>query len=203
MSTRRPGTSKSGYSSETSSDGGLGKDGRRRGPVDKASDDYKKRRERNNEAVKKSRSKAKERTAQTQERVSALQSENNELIRRLTFWTRSSSYWKRCTPPTPRLRIPKMPTSWTTNCKRWPTTLTWRASHTNRHLNFNPVNQLINGHRDCHVRILYTTIIMIEEICKALVLSNVRRWIQIATHVYTCHLTTIMSTVTLLYIAVN
>jgi len=85
MSTRRPGTSKSGYSSETSSDGGLGKDGRRRGPVDKASDDYKKRRERNNEAVKKSRSKAKERTAQTQERVSALQSENNELNQKINI----------------------------------------------------------------------------------------------------------------------
>ena len=78
-------TSKSGYSSDAaSSDGGMAGSSKR-GNVDKASDEYKRRRERNNEAVKKSRSKAKERTTATQHRVNILQAENNDLSSKISI----------------------------------------------------------------------------------------------------------------------
>lgn len=47
--------------------------------LDKNSDEYRKRRERNNQAVKKSRNKTKEKTQQTLERVNQLRKENEAL----------------------------------------------------------------------------------------------------------------------------
>lgn len=52
---------------------------RKRKPLIKGSDEYKRRRERNNEAVKKSRIKSKEKTSETQQKVDLLASENREL----------------------------------------------------------------------------------------------------------------------------
>jgi len=82
---RSANTSRTGYSSDAaSSDGGMAGSSKGR-VVDKGSDEYKRRRERNNEAVKKSRSKAKERTSATQKRVDALQHENDQLSGRISI----------------------------------------------------------------------------------------------------------------------
>ncbi|KAI1300004.1 CCAAT/enhancer-binding protein gamma [Halotydeus destructor] len=90
-------TSVNGYSSEGSSDG-AGPDGsrsgRRKTPLDKNSDEYRKRRERNNEAVKKSRSKAKEKTQATVERVNKLQAENSTLHQRIEVLSKEFDFLK-------------------------------------------------------------------------------------------------------------
>lgn len=66
----------------SSDNGKLPKTGpkRRRKPLIKGTEEYKKRRERNNEAVKKSRIKSKEKTCETQEKVSELAAENKMLL---------------------------------------------------------------------------------------------------------------------------
>lgn len=56
--------------------------------VDKGSDDYKKRRERNNIAVRKSREKAKVRSRETEKKVSELARENDTLFKRLQNLTK-------------------------------------------------------------------------------------------------------------------
>ncbi|KAH7642358.1 uncharacterized protein LOC124492500 [Dermatophagoides farinae] len=66
-----------GRNKSTSSSKQFGRVNRR--TLDKNSDEYKKRRERNNLAVKKSRNKSKQKTQQTQERVNELKEENQRL----------------------------------------------------------------------------------------------------------------------------
>lgn len=51
--------------------------------LDKESDEYRRRRERNNLAVKKSRNKSKIKTIQTLERVNQLKAENDELVQKI------------------------------------------------------------------------------------------------------------------------
>lgn len=56
--------------------------------LSKKSDEYRQRRERNNAAVKKSRSKSKQKTIETQRRVEQLREENAQLERRLESLSR-------------------------------------------------------------------------------------------------------------------
>ncbi|KAG8198171.1 hypothetical protein JTE90_006920 [Oedothorax gibbosus] len=63
-------------------------------PLDKDSEEYKKRRERNNLAVKKSRSKTKLRTQQTVERVNQLREENEMLEAKIKILTKELSFLK-------------------------------------------------------------------------------------------------------------
>jgi len=60
-----------------------GKPKRKRKPLDKNSDEYKKRREKNNEAVKKSRIKSKIKTEETKEQVNELSHENELLTQKV------------------------------------------------------------------------------------------------------------------------
>ncbi|GFR23056.1 hypothetical protein TNCT_676742 [Trichonephila clavata] len=62
--------------------------------MDKDSDEYKKRRERNNLAVKKSRSKTKLKTQQTVERVNQLREENEMLEAKIKILTKELSFLK-------------------------------------------------------------------------------------------------------------
>ncbi|CAL1277057.1 unnamed protein product [Larinioides sclopetarius] len=62
--------------------------------LDKDSDEYKKRRERNNLAVKKSRSKTKLKTQQTVERVNQLREENEMLEAKIKILTKELSFLK-------------------------------------------------------------------------------------------------------------
>jgi len=69
-----------GSSSATGTQGSSSKTTtRKRKPLDKGSDEYRRRREKNNEAVKKSRIKSKVKTAETQEQVNDLIHENQLL----------------------------------------------------------------------------------------------------------------------------
>lgn len=61
---------------------------------DKASDEYRKRRERNNLAVRKSREKAKQRSKDTEKRVSDLVSENDKLRKRMELLSKELSVLK-------------------------------------------------------------------------------------------------------------
>ncbi|RWS19730.1 CCAAT/enhancer-binding protein gamma-like protein [Leptotrombidium deliense] len=61
---------------------------------DKESEEYRKRRERNNLAVKKSRSKTKEKTSQTMVRVDRLKAENEELHQRIEILSKELSLLK-------------------------------------------------------------------------------------------------------------
>ncbi|ODN05229.1 CCAAT/enhancer-binding protein beta [Orchesella cincta] len=60
--------------------------------VDKASDEYKRRRERNNIAVRKSREKAKMRTRETEERVKILSKENERLQKKIDLLTEELTF---------------------------------------------------------------------------------------------------------------
>jgi len=60
--------------------------------VDKASDEYKRRRERNNIAVRKSREKAKVRTRETEERVKILCKENERLQKKIDLLTEELTF---------------------------------------------------------------------------------------------------------------
>lgn len=60
-----------------------GKPKRKRKPLDKNSDEYKKRREKNNEAVKKSRIKSKIKTEETKEQVNELSHEHELLTQKV------------------------------------------------------------------------------------------------------------------------
>ncbi|KAH9394578.1 hypothetical protein TYRP_004633 [Tyrophagus putrescentiae] len=62
--------------------------------LDKNSDEYKKRRERNNMAVKKSRNKSKMRTAQTMQRVNELKDENERLETKVKILSKELSFLK-------------------------------------------------------------------------------------------------------------
>lgn len=62
--------------------------------MDKDSDEYRKRRERNNLAVKKSRSKTKLKTQQTVERVNQLREENEMLEAKIQILTKELSFLK-------------------------------------------------------------------------------------------------------------
>lgn len=62
--------------------------------LDKASEEYRKRRERNNLAVKKSRSKTKLKTQQTVERVNQLRKENEMLESKIQILTKELSFLK-------------------------------------------------------------------------------------------------------------
>lgn len=61
---------------------------------DKASDEYRRRRERNNLAVRKSREKAKQRSKDTEKRVSDLVSENDKLRKRMELLSKELSVLK-------------------------------------------------------------------------------------------------------------
>lgn len=63
-------------------------------PLDKASDEYRRRRERNNIAVRKSREKAKQRCKDTEKRVNDLVSENDKLRKRVELLSRELSVLK-------------------------------------------------------------------------------------------------------------
>lgn len=63
-------------------------------PVDKASDEYRRRRERNNIAVRKSREKAKQTCKDTEKRVNELVSENNKLRKRVELFSKELSVLK-------------------------------------------------------------------------------------------------------------
>lgn len=82
------------------SGGGQGKSGSRqygrvnRIILDKNSEEYKKRRERNNMAVKKSRNKSKARTAQTMDRVNELKAENDRLETKVKILSKELSFLK-------------------------------------------------------------------------------------------------------------
>lgn len=62
--------------------------------LDKNSDEYKKRRERNNMAVKKSRNKSKARTQQTMQRVTELKEENERLETKVKILSKELSFLK-------------------------------------------------------------------------------------------------------------
>ncbi|KFM62333.1 CCAAT/enhancer-binding protein gamma, partial [Stegodyphus mimosarum] len=67
---------------------------KRMGSLDKESEEYRKRRERNNLAVKKSRSKTKLKTQQTVERVNQLREENEMLEAKIKILTKELSFLK-------------------------------------------------------------------------------------------------------------
>lgn len=60
--------------------------------MDKASDEYKRRRERNNIAVRKSREKAKLRSRETEERVKILCKENERLQKKIDLLTEELTF---------------------------------------------------------------------------------------------------------------
>ncbi|XP_036440012.1 CCAAT/enhancer-binding protein alpha [Colossoma macropomum] len=68
--------------------GGSGERSKSKKPVDKNSAEYRLRRERNNVAVRKSRDKAKQRNAETQQKVIELASDNERLRKRVEHLTR-------------------------------------------------------------------------------------------------------------------
>lgn len=70
------------------------KDEKKKKNLDKASDEYKRRRERNNIAVRKSREKAKQRCKDTERRVSDLVSENDKLRKRVELLSKELSVLK-------------------------------------------------------------------------------------------------------------
>ncbi|KAG8176265.1 hypothetical protein JTE90_012416 [Oedothorax gibbosus] len=78
-----------GYSSASSY-----KDEKKKKNLDKASDEYKRRRERNNIAVRKSREKAKQRCKDTERRVTDLVSENDKLRKRVELLSKELSVLK-------------------------------------------------------------------------------------------------------------
>lgn len=86
-------------SSYSGSDSNMGSDSKQfarvnRVVLDKNSDEYKKRRERNNLAVKKSRNKSKIRTQQTLERVNQLKNENEMLETKIKILTKELNFLK-------------------------------------------------------------------------------------------------------------
>lgn len=86
-------------SSFSGSDSNMGSDSKQfarvnRVVLDKNSDEYKKRRERNNLAVKKSRNKSKIRTQQTLERVNQLKQENEMLETKIKILTKELNFLK-------------------------------------------------------------------------------------------------------------
>ncbi|XP_054164570.1 CCAAT/enhancer-binding protein gamma-like [Oppia nitens] len=86
-------------SSMSGSDSNMGSDNKQfarvnRVVLDKNSDEYKKRRERNNLAVKKSRNKSKVRTQQTLERVNQLKAENEMLETKIKILTKELNFLK-------------------------------------------------------------------------------------------------------------
>lgn len=86
-------------SSFSGSDSNQGSESKQYGRVnrvilDKNSDEYKKRRERNNMAVKKSRTKSKMRTQQTLERVNQLKAENEMLETKIKILTKELNFLK-------------------------------------------------------------------------------------------------------------
>jgi len=86
-------------SSYSGSDSNMGSDNKQfarvnRVVLDKNSDEYKKRRERNNLAVKKSRNKSKIRTQQTLERVNQLKQENEMLETKIKILTKELNFLK-------------------------------------------------------------------------------------------------------------
>lgn len=88
--------SSSSYSGSDSNNGSDSKQFARvnRVVLDKNSDEYKKRRERNNMAVKKSRTKSKIRTQQTLERVNQLKQENEMLETKIKILTKELNFLK-------------------------------------------------------------------------------------------------------------
>jgi CCAAT/enhancer binding protein (C/EBP) gamma len=88
--------SSSSYSGSDSNNGSDSKQFARvnRVVLDKNSEEYKKRRERNNMAVKKSRTKSKIRTQQTLERVNQLKSENEMLETKIKILTKELNFLK-------------------------------------------------------------------------------------------------------------
>lgn len=62
--------------------------------LDKDSEEYRKRRERNNLAVKKSRNKSKQKTQQTQQRVNELKEENQRLETKVKILSKELSFLK-------------------------------------------------------------------------------------------------------------
>lgn len=62
--------------------------GKKRKQLDKGSDEYRKRREKNNEAVKKSRIKSKAKTVETQDQVNVLMQENQLLNQKVASLTK-------------------------------------------------------------------------------------------------------------------
>lgn len=88
-----PSTDSEGMSDNNSGES-KGKGGHRRVSLDKGSDEYKKRRERNNLAVKKSRCKTKQKTQETLERVNLLREENALLESKIQLLTKELSFLK-------------------------------------------------------------------------------------------------------------
>ena len=67
--------------------------------LSKSSDEYRRRRERNNAAVKKSRFKSKQKTIETQCRVDRLKDENTQLERRVETLTRELEFMRQIFVP--------------------------------------------------------------------------------------------------------
>lgn len=65
----------------------------------KTSDEYRMRRQRNNAAVKKSRSKSKQKTIETQRRVDILRNENNQLECRVETLSRELEFMRQIFVP--------------------------------------------------------------------------------------------------------
>ncbi|XP_015786708.1 CCAAT/enhancer-binding protein gamma [Tetranychus urticae] len=95
--------SKSGYSSDSNQDSSeaSGSDAGKsqyakvnRVSLDKESDEYRKKRQRNNIAVKKSRHKSKIKTMQTLERVNALKAENEQLQQKIVILSKELALLK-------------------------------------------------------------------------------------------------------------
>jgi len=86
------GSSSGGGPLRGSSSGRSGRHGKKN--VDKASDEYKRRRERNNIAVRKSREKAKQRSRDTEKKVSELVRENDGLRKRVEILTKELAVLK-------------------------------------------------------------------------------------------------------------
>ncbi|ESO83086.1 hypothetical protein LOTGIDRAFT_134056 [Lottia gigantea] len=76
------------------SDGEGGKGNRKRQPVPKNSDEYKVRRNRNNTAVKKSRSKSRQKAKETVAKVNRLRQENDVLEQKVQILTKELSILK-------------------------------------------------------------------------------------------------------------
>jgi len=73
---------------------GLSEDKKKNSSGNKESDEYKQRRERNNLAVKKSRSKTKMKTQETLERVNKLRAENENLEAKIKLLSKELSFLK-------------------------------------------------------------------------------------------------------------
>lgn len=81
----------SGNSSDSSSSMGRGK---RSALLDKDSEEYRLHRERNNLAVKKSRTKSKQRAQETQQKVAQLRAENEALVAKIKILNKELSFLK-------------------------------------------------------------------------------------------------------------